>query len=134
MKTADKLSKIARTNQPEQVKENLYESFNNKVNLGSLKYVDFVINQCKELSMKGYGSVKITIDKTTDLFNTDEGRNSCYSSQLVVSLLTKEGFEFLSYYDKNVYIDHYDAFSDIISWDKTLSTAPNSMKIGMSWI
>ena len=64
----------------------------------------------------------------TDLFNVDEGRNSCYSADFVFSLLNREGFIW-----KNEPTDYYDAISDVIIWDRELPQAPSSEKIGMCW-
>ncbi len=103
-------------------------SFQQKVKWGSHQYVRFVKERCKELASKGYGSVEIKIDKTTDLFNVDENRNSCYSADFVFTLLNNEGFTW-----KNEPVDYYDAISDVLIWDANLSQAPNSEKIGMCW-
>ena len=127
MNTASKLAQLARANQKKQ-EVNPYESFKKKVKWGSHQYVRFVKERCKELALKGYGGVEITIDKTTDLFDIDEGRNSCYSSEFVCQLLGREGFVFGDEYE-----DHYDAFSNDLIWDKELPKAPDSMKIGMCW-
>ena len=104
-------------------------AFEKKVKWQSHQYVRFVIKSCTELASLGYGSVEITIDRTTDLFEVDEKRNSCYSADFVYELLLEQGFEF----DKSMDIDHYDAISTIIVWDKTLPKAPSSMNIGMCW-
>lgn len=107
-------------------------AFLKKVRWGSHQYVRYAINECKKLAQRGYGFVKITIDKTTDLFMMAEGRNSCYSAEFIKNLLQQEGFTF-GKEDKNSYKDHYDAFSDILVWDKNLPIAPDTEKIGMSW-
>ena len=104
------------------------QSFQKKVSWASHQYVRFVKQRCKELASKGYGSVEIKLDKTTDLFNVDEGRNSCYSAEFVFSLLNREGFIW-----KNEPTDYYDAISDVIIWDRELPQAPSSEKIGMCW-
>ena len=126
MNTASKLAEIAKANH-KPVNNNILNTFDKKVKWGSHQYVRFVINEAKERASKGFGSVKITIDKTTDLFNLDEGRNSCYSSALVCSLLHQQGFKF----NNEEFEDHYDAFSFRLVWDDTLPTSPN--KIGMCW-
>lgn len=161
MQTANKLAQLARANQDKQKQVDVYKngqlvftgkqvdaeifmnneggvfdikpaknhhlSFEKKVRWGSHQYVRYVVNQCKELASKGYGSVEIKIDRTTDLFQIDEGRNSCYSAEFVSILLQQNGFVF------DGLIDHYDAFSTILTWDKELPQAPSSMKIGMCW-
>lgn len=125
MNTATKLASLARANQSP-VKSSSSD-FEKKVRWGSHQYVRFVVNEAKERAMKGFGSVVITIDKTTDLFSVDEGRNSCYDSSFVCELLHKEGFTL----DNGQYEDHYDAFSTILIWDKGLPQSPN--RIGMCW-
>jgi len=127
MITASKLAQLARANQNKQEKI-MVDSFQKKVFWGSHQYVRYVKQRCKELALKGYGSVEIKLDKTTDLFNTDEGRNSCYSADFVFTLLNREGFIW-----KNEPTDFYDAISDILIWDRELPQAPNSEKIGMCW-
>lgn len=125
MNTANKLSQIARANQ--QVKKsNSQQDLQKKISWGSHQYVRFVKNQCKELASKGYGSVEIKIDRTTDLFNIDEGLNRCYSLSFVVTLLQQEGFKLLTKED------YYDAQSYNLVWDKDLPQCL-SEKIGMSW-
>lgn len=131
-----------------------YEQFQKKVRWGSHQYVRYVIKRCKELASKGYGGVLITIDKTTDMFEMDEGRNSCYSHNFVVQLLQQEGFvlnPFEDYYDAQSYILYWQikpVFSfDVVDkesdealcqleqeWEKVkLLQAPDSEKIGMCW-
>lgn len=88
-------------------------AFLKKVRWGAHQYVHYVINECKKLAQRGYGFVKITIDKTTDLFMMDEGRNSCYSAEFIKNLLQQEGFTF-GKENENSYKNHYDAFSDIL--------------------
>ena len=127
MKTASKLAQLARANQNKQEKP-MVDSLQKKVSWGSHQYVRYVKQKCKELALKGYGSVEIKLDKTTDLFNIDEGRNSCYSADFVFTLLNREGFIW-----KNEPTDFYDAISDILIWDRELPQAPNSEKIGMCW-
>ena len=105
------------------------QSFEKKVRWGSHQYVRYVIKRCKELASKGYGSVKITIDKTTDMFGVDEGRNSCYSESFVCKLLSQEGFT-IDWYGEDAR-DHYDAISGTLIWDETLPKSPD--RIGMSW-
>jgi hypothetical protein len=114
----------------EKVKEiDHYEQFQKKVAWGSHHYVRYVIKRCKELASKGYGSVKITIDRTTDMFDVDEGRNSCYSYSFVCKLLVQEGFTFDWYGEDSC--DHYDAVSGTLIWDETLPKFPE--EISMSW-
>ena len=127
MITASKLAQLARANQNKQEKP-MVDSLQKKVSWGSHQYVRYVKQKCKELALKGYGSVEIKLDKTTDLFNIDEGRNSCYSADFVFTLLNREGFIW-----KNEPTDFYDAISDILIWDRELPQAPNSEKIGMCW-
>lgn len=160
MKTAFKLSQLARDNQHRQEKVQLIKnnkvvfigsresaerwiiknggiytvekwkpkSLQKKISWGSHQYVRYIKLRCKELALKGYGSVEIKMDKTTDLFNIDEGRNSCYSVNFVLKLLNQEGFIW-----KNEQTDFYDAISDVLIWDKDLPQAPNYEKIGMCW-
>lgn len=104
-------------------------AFEKKVKWQSHQYVRFVIKRCTELASLGYGSVEITIDRTTDLSGIDENRNSCYSLDFVCDLLKDKGFEF----DKSMDTDHYDAISTILVWDNTLQLAPHNMEIGMCW-
>lgn len=122
--TANKLAQIARENQ-KQIKRN---SFAEKIKWESHQYVRYVKQRCETLALKGYGSVRITIDKTVDIFQTDEHRNSCYSFDFVCTLLKREGFKFGKYIT-----DHYDAMSLDLIWEETLSKAPNSERIGISW-
>ena len=126
MNTASKFAQIAQANH-KPVVNNSYEDFQKKVRWGSHQYVRFVIKEIEQRALKGFGSVDITIDKTTDLFNVDEGRNSCYSSGFVCDLLTQKGFSFNNGY----YEDHFDAFSTTLIWSKDLPKSPD--KIGMCW-
>lgn len=130
MNTAIKLSQLARDNKKKQ-EENPLDAFDKKVRWGSHQYVRFLKKECKKLALQGYGSVRITIDRTTELFMTDEGRNSCYSSSFVISLLCNEGFRFSQ--KEGDYEDHYDAFTNVLIWDENLPQAPNSNRIGMCW-
>lgn len=149
MTTAEKLAQVAKQNQPKKVE------FQKKVRWGSHQYVRYIIKRCKELALKGYGSVEITIDKTTDLFQVDEGRNSCYSHDFVVQLLQKEGFKLQAledFYDAQSYILYWQIppdFSQIVltcdandaqlllqeqEWERNkLPQASDSEKIGMRW-
>ena len=124
--TANRLASIAQANQKSKVKDPMI-AFQKKVRWGSHQYVRHVVKRAEKEAELGYGSVRITIDKTTDLFQTDEGRNSCYDSSFVCGLLSQQGFKF----NNGEYADHYDAFSTELVWDKNLPTSPN--KIGMSW-
>jgi 3-methyladenine DNA glycosylase AlkC len=148
--------KVGGTFTIEKVKEKCpYEAFQKKVAWGSHQYVRYVIKRCKELASKGYGSVEITIDKTTDMFNKIESKHRGYSHDFVVKLLSQEGFEL------HDYVNHYDAISYILYWQLKptfsqyvvcskdddeqlyqleqewervkLPQAPDSEKIGMSW-
>ena len=136
-------------------KYNPQEQFEKKVRWASHQYVRYVVKRCEELAKKGYGSVEIKIDCTTDLFQVDEGRISCYSHKFVVQLLQQEGFELEKlndYYDAQSYILYWqvkpkfdltfvpDSVVDSQSllqeqeWLRTkLPQAPNSEKIGMCW-
>lgn len=108
--------------------------FQKKVKWGSHQYVRYVIKRCEELAKQGYGAVGITIDETTDqYYGMDKGRNSCYSSALVVALLKQHGFTFGSEYNETLQVNHYDAFSDVLVWKTELPQAPKSQEIGMSW-
>ena len=129
MNTATKLAQIARANQKKNTPDTSpFHKFHHKVRWASHQYVRYVKTRCKEIAIKGYGSVEIKLDKTTDIFNVDEHRNSCYSAEFVIKLLNNEGFIW-----KNEPTDYYDAVSDVIIWDKDLPQAPQSEKIGMSW-
>ncbi len=129
MKTASKLAQLAKANQKKQ--ENPLDAFDKRVRWGSHQYVRFVKQECKKLALQGYGSVSITIDRTTELFTVDEKNNRCYSYTFVVRLLRNEGFTFST--KETDYVDHYDAFTSVLIWDNDLPKAPNSMRIGMSW-
>jgi hypothetical protein len=128
MNTASKLAQLARANQKKQEKP-IVDSFQKKVSWGSHQYVRFVKERCKELALKGYGGVEIKIDKTTDLFGVDEGRNSCYSHAFVLKLLQQEGFDI---YDTPEG-DCYDAQIYTLFWAYNLPFAPSNEKIGMCW-
>lgn len=127
MTTATKLAELARANQKVVTSTNAYEEFEKKVEEGSKKYVEYVIAKCTELAIQGYGSVYITIDRTTDMFHKDEGRNSCYSADYVCALLYKNGFMF----DHTKEIDLYDVLQTKLVWDNNLPSSKSC--IGMRW-
>lgn len=104
------------------------ELFQERVAKNTEKYVKYVMTRCEELARKGYGSVLIKIDRTTDIFMQIESDNKGYSADHVVSLLLAEGFK-LKQGD-----DFYDAVSYILTWsDLNLPEAPDSEKIGMAY-
>lgn len=124
MNTAIKLAQIAQANH---VTKTPLSSFEKKRVWEAHQYVRYVVKEATERASKGFGSVRITIDKTSDLFGVDEKRNSCYSSEFVCQLLSQKGFRF----DHEEYEDHYDAFSTNIIWDDSLPKSP--VRIGMCW-
>ena len=128
MNTANKLAQIAKENRkPTETSE--VDTFRKKISYASHTHVEYLKQKCEELALKGYGSVKITLDQTTDLFNIiEEAGNSYYSANHVMSLLNVEGFTW-----KNEVTNHYYAFSDVLVWERDLPQAPDSEKIGMSW-
>lgn len=126
MNTASKFAQIAQANH-KPVVNNSYEDFQKKVTWGSHQYVRFVIQEVKHRALKGFGSVVIKIDTTTDQFGIDEGRNSCYASAFVSDLLVQQGFKF----DNSEFEDFYDAYTTKLVWDDTLPMSPN--KIDMCW-
>lgn len=71
----------------------------------SYQYVKVIKQKCKELALKGYGSVEIELDKTCDYCN------------FILKLLKQEGFTF----GKD--------FTNILIWDDKLPQAPDFEKI-----
>lgn len=106
--------------------EDPLEKLHKKAQWQAHQYVKYVFKRAEEMAKKGYGSCVIKIDRTYDLFSTDEQRNSCYSAEFVCKLLSQEGFKF-----GNEYEDYYDAFSNTIIWNENLPTSDE--KIGMCW-
>lgn len=92
------------------------------------KYVKYVMTRCEELARKGYGSVEIIIDMTTDMFYMIESESNGYSAKRVIQMLLAEGFKLKRGED------FYDAASYILTWsDLNLPEAPDSEKIGMAY-
>ena len=98
-------------------------NWNDELSIGSHKKVNSIIKQVEELALKGYGSVKITLDKTTDVFMVSELENRFYSETEVCNLLCNEEFTL------EPIEDYYDAQSYLLVWHKDLLKYPKS--IGM---
>lgn len=124
MKFAHKLAEIAKANQ-QPSKEDIYGKFLKKAQWESHQYVRYILKSCKKLATQGYGSVTIGIDRTTELFEKDEGRNSAYIASFVEKLLLEHGFSL------NEPDDCYDAIYYLLTWDETLPISPE--RLGLSW-
>lgn len=106
-----------------------YDEERKKISWASHQYVRNVKKLCTKLAEKGFGSVEIKLDQTTDLWGKIERENSCYSADFVITLLKKEGFSF----NDSETVDHYDALDSVLVWDAQLQKAPSSEKIGMAF-
>ena len=105
-----------------------YTTFNDKVVEGSHKYANFVIKECTELALRGFGCVKVSMDKTTDIYNIDEGFNSCYSVDIIKNILKDKGFIW-----RNYPADEFYTYTDTLIWNKDLPKAPTIHNIGKYW-
>jgi division protein CdvB (Snf7/Vps24/ESCRT-III family) len=119
------IAQIAKENMTmKNIKEKSEYDWLNEVSTGSHKKVDSIIEQLKELASKGFGSVEIKLDKTTDMFMVKESENRFYSEIEVCSILHGKGFilEPLN--------DYYDAQSYLLVWHKEFVEYP--IAIGMN--
>ena len=131
MNTANKLAIIAKNsyvaedNKRDNTEKILYDN--------SVAHVDSIISQCTALAEKGYGSVRLTLDRTAKQFGKDEGRNNYYDADLVCKMLRIDhGFFIDMNVDGGNYVDHYDAFTTKLIWINNLPEAPDKFRIKMS--
>lgn len=124
MNTANKLTLIARESVKQLKTNNNDVHTSDSVDKNSILHFEYIKNKCEELARQGFGSVRVKLDKSYDMFHIEENRGTSYSTERVVELLNSEGFIW-----KNEVTDYYDAFSDVLIWCVDLPEANNEISM-----
>ena len=128
MNTRDSLRLVSKSNQQSKSKkDSFFKDWNRKLSEGNERYVSFILLKMKKSAEKGYGSLRFTLDYTSEMFQIDEGINTCYIPSEILNTLTSRPHCFQIEQE----CDHYDAIDWIIYWHRTLPTDPD--KVGMAW-
>lgn len=112
MSFAKQLSELAQMNSSKKKREESADI--RKISSDTDRYVEFVLRKCQEKAANGMGGTVIAIDKTTDLFGIDEGRDSAYSHDAVVTILKQKELALEEIEDM------YDTIVYNLIWDKDL--------------
>jgi hypothetical protein len=97
-KIAEKFQQISEISSNKYINRNVDIS-DDDVSRGSMLKFNSILQRIEEIAKKGNGSCFIILDKTYDLFKTQELRSRVYSEKEVVSLLKMQGFQVIKSID-----------------------------------